>query len=132
MKKRTEAEKTVTISCCYGYIKAIYRSLEKLKLKNHGVQRSTEINNWKLNQLYFEEAQPFIRRSLLARNTRNIRREAKQEPSNPRNLQELVVIPNSTNFLTDEFRKYDDWDGEGRVLIFSSDKWLDYLEQVPR
>uniref|UniRef100_A0A915D4M1 FLYWCH-type domain-containing protein n=1 Tax=Ditylenchus dipsaci TaxID=166011 RepID=A0A915D4M1_9BILA len=79
-----------------------------------------------------EEAQPFIRRSLLARNIRNIRHEAKQEPSNPKNIQELL-IPNSFKMAgIEEFLKYDGWNGEERVLIFSSKKCLDYLEQVPK
>uniref|UniRef100_A0A915EBM5 OTU domain-containing protein n=1 Tax=Ditylenchus dipsaci TaxID=166011 RepID=A0A915EBM5_9BILA len=33
---------------------------------------------------------------------------------------------------TEQFLKYDGWNGEERVLIFSSNKCLDFLEQVPK
>uniref|UniRef100_A0A915D041 MULE transposase domain-containing protein n=1 Tax=Ditylenchus dipsaci TaxID=166011 RepID=A0A915D041_9BILA len=74
-----------------------------------------------------KQAWGHIRRSFVANNIRNIRHENKLEPANPKNLQSLEVPKDFQMYQDEVFLKFDGWNGAQRVLIFSTNKFLDLL-----
>uniref|UniRef100_A0A915EI87 OTU domain-containing protein n=1 Tax=Ditylenchus dipsaci TaxID=166011 RepID=A0A915EI87_9BILA len=77
-----------------------------------------------------EDSRPLIRRSYVARNIRYIRHTAKLEPANPKTLQDLKIEEPYKMRGKEVFLKYDGWNGDERILLFSTDKCLDLLVAI--
>uniref|UniRef100_A0A915EL79 FLYWCH-type domain-containing protein n=1 Tax=Ditylenchus dipsaci TaxID=166011 RepID=A0A915EL79_9BILA len=109
-------------------LKRMQGSLQKQAMESREAPRAII---GKAIQKVAEEARPLIRRSLMGRAIRRRRHEEKLEPANPKNLKELV-IPKEFQMRNDElFLKYDGWNGDERILLFSTDKCLDLLSSIP-